>query len=88
MCIILTDGTVSTAQLFITNHNIEDLLAPAGLQVFIDTLESVLGSPDPWIVSATAPTSIGVLTPPPPTTHGYVITRESFLAHSLAVSTS
>lgn len=64
-------------------------MAPAGLQVFMDTLATVLGSPDPWLVSVTAPTSIGVLAPPPPSTHGYIIiTTESFLTHSLAVNVS
>ena len=52
--------------------------------MFADTLEAVLATSDPWLVSITDPISIGVLTPPPPSTHGYEDGSdcESFIAHS------
>ena len=68
---VSADGSLSTAQLYITNYNTEDLLAPTSLQKFLNTLETVLGSSEPWIVSVNDPTSIGVLSPPPPNKHGY-----------------
>ena len=65
------ESAISTVQLYITNQNIEDFLAPVNLQIFLDTLRVVLDSSESWILTVTDPSSISIPVPPPPSKHGY-----------------